>query len=257
MMQEGYAQQWGPDGRDDLGTIKSLGSNAVLLQHSFGTESKHDHGKFLDRAFDYGLHVLPGYHTANSCTNFDCFDSWKKATVAGFGIGFKKGNCWHPAVGMLVLAQQPDQLNFEGSSGVDMCKDKPKNKCWVRAVLSMIDGVLAAEKEQGITNASVNMTAAWSMDTQATIDGKFEQAIGYFGWYDLKLGIQNPHRYAGYHPRTSQEELAAAYESRWTNAMNLGGSTDWSFISNQIQPIYAQFEPNPWFLQSDRALICY
>ncbi|CAE8695655.1 unnamed protein product, partial [Polarella glacialis] len=64
MVQAGYEQQWGAaPGRDDLGTMKALGANAVRLYHSMGTGSEQDHGGFLDRAQALQLNVMPGMHS--------------------------------------------------------------------------------------------------------------------------------------------------------------------------------------------------
>merc|ERR1719456_891568 len=75
MVQVGYEPQWGPKGRDDLGSMKRLGANAVRLYHSMGVEEKHDHGSFLDRAHDLGLDVFPGVETNMHCPDNDCYDS--------------------------------------------------------------------------------------------------------------------------------------------------------------------------------------
>merc|ERR1719491_375251 len=90
MLQESYAGEWGASGRDDLGTMAKLGGNAVRLYHSLGLESKADHSGFLDRAAEVEVNVMAGYHTYNPCPEFDCFESWKKATLQGLQQCFRQ-----------------------------------------------------------------------------------------------------------------------------------------------------------------------
>jgi len=174
-MQAGYAAQWSAEGRDDLGLIHTMGGNAVRTYHSLGLETlvKYDHSKFLDRALEVGVHVIAGYHTQMKCDNFNCFDSWKAATLAAYDQGFLKDGKWHPAVSILSLAEEPDDLNFQGSTAAD-CSEKTTNICWLKAIISAMDGVLSAEKEKGIEGSvsGVNMTVAWSSASRASYDGK-------------------------------------------------------------------------------------
>merc|ERR1719203_2653046 len=114
MVQDAYVEQWGADGRDDLGTMARLGANAVRLYHSMGLGVSQDHGGFLDRAQEVSLNVMVGYHTYAPCPGYDCFEAWKKATLHGFRHGFLRGGEWHPAVGALILLNEPD-LVFPGS----------------------------------------------------------------------------------------------------------------------------------------------
>ena len=246
LLQSGYSAQWSSDGRDDLGLMHTMGANAVHTYHSFGYETvkKYDHGKFLDRAYDAGVHVIAGYFTQLKCDNFKCFDSWKAATLAAYDQGFIKDGKWHPAVSMLSLMEEPDTLNFQGSTGAD-CADKNQNSCWLRAIISAMDGVLAAEKEKGIEGAvsGVNLTVAWSMSSRSSYDGTIQNSIGIYGFYDLLNGVKDPKQICGYTP---VNDVKTAYERRWTNSIN--SQADWTFISGKILPEYKQFEPTPWFL---------
>merc|ERR1711971_510402 len=153
--------QWGSDGRDDLGTMAGLGANAVRLYHSLGLGVQHDHGGFLDHAQSISLNVMPGYHTEmvtlhGLCPKFDCFMAWKNATLQGFKFGFKRGDQWHPAISALILLNEPD---FFGSN--PMCN--PTGAwCRVKAMLSALDGLLAAEREAGVKAGRVKLTVTWS-----------------------------------------------------------------------------------------------
>lgn len=248
MVQAGYEAQWGANGRDDLGTISLLGGNAVRLHSSIGLDYQHKHDGFLDRAEEVGIHVIPGYHTQMLCDEFDCFNSWKDATKQAWQKGYMKDKKWHPAISMIVVQEEPDVMNFGGSEDPPTCSSKPENKCWIKAMLSAIDGVLMAEKEQGITAANganlPNLTVAWSMGSRDSIDGKFTEAIGYFGFQDTVLGISDPVKIAGYHPKIGVDALKHAFETRWTHSMNVYSS--WEFIKGKVGPIYKSFEPTPW-----------
>merc|ERR1712087_425279 len=121
MLQASYMGQWGASGRDDLGTIAHLGGNAVRLYHSLGEGNDEDHSGFLNRSAEVGVNVLPGYHTYMACPDFDCFESWKQATLHGFQHGFQQGDDWHPAVAALILMNEPD-LVHPGSGPVGRIK---------------------------------------------------------------------------------------------------------------------------------------
>jgi len=246
MAQAGYAPQWGPKGRDDLGTIKQLGSNAVRLYAALGIESDHDHGAFLDRAKELGLHVLAGFYTPNKCENFDCFDAWKAGALAGFKKGFVKDGAWHPAIAAVVLMDEPDLLNF-GGNPPPVCPDGEQAKCRVKASLSALDGLLAAEKEQGVDPSGVNLTIVWSSNIQDSIDNVIKQGIGYFGFQDMKAGTADP-SIAGYTPRTANNSLKTAFDKRWVHGMST--HAPWSFVKEKVLSEYEKlnFGPTPWFI---------
>lgn len=248
MVQAGYEALWGKDGRDDLGMIKKMGGNAVRLYHSFGLESQKDHGAFLDRAEEVGIHVMPGFHTQNLCPDFNCFASWKAAALAGFKKGFQRARNWHPAVSIVVLQEEPDNLNFEGVTPQD-CKNGANQFCRLKAALSALDGFLAAEKEAKMVNVSVNITIAWSSAQRDSIDQKFTNEIGIWGFWDMKLGTDDPN-HAFYTPVTPKEELQKAFQTRWTNSLN--SAAPWTFIKEKIEDKYAPFEPTPWFISGWR-----
>jgi len=248
LVQAGYAKQWGPDGRDDLGTVQRLGGNAVRLYASMGLESRHDHSAFLDRAQDLGIHIMPGFYTQMPCPKFDCFDSWKAATKAAFADGYKKGDGWHPAIAMVVLQNAPDSLNF-GGLPPPQCPQGLEAQCRVKAALSAFDGLLQAEKEAGVKPGSVNLTIAWSFDTRDSIDGVVHQGIGIYGFQDMVAGVKKP-GIAGYKPRSSKKELRDAFDSRWVHSTNT--ASPWSFVKEKVGGEYARFLPKPWFLSEFR-----
>jgi len=238
MLQDAYSKQWGAEGRDDLRTMAKLGANAVRLYHSMGLNVQHNHGGFLDRAQAVGLNVMPGYDTQGSCPQFDCFEAWKHSTLQGFDLGFRHGDSWHPAISALILLNEPD---FFG--GYPDCV--PTGAwCRVKAMLSALDGVLAAEREAGIEPGRVKLTVTWSFGMMPSIDGK-EGGPGLFGFQDTVAGIADP-TIANYTPRSSHADLQQAFRTRWIHGVNT--QAPWSFVKSVIAGNYAKFSPTPWFI---------
>eukprot|EP00930_Biecheleria_cincta_P059136 TRINITY_DN4489_c0_g1_i1.p1 TRINITY_DN4489_c0_g1~~TRINITY_DN4489_c0_g1_i1.p1 ORF type:complete len:568 (-),score=64.59 TRINITY_DN4489_c0_g1_i1:260-1963(-) len=238
MVQIGYKKQWGHPGRDDLGTMVQLGANAVRLYHSLGLGAQGYHGAFLDRAEEVGLHVMAGFHT-RACPKFNCFSMWKAATLLGFEQGFTKYSRWHPAVGALILLNEPDFFDYNPS-----CQPFGSSWCHVKAALSALDGVLAAEREAGIDAGHVKLTITWSFAMRTSVDGKVT-GPGVFGFQDMVAGIANP-SLAHYSPESSRAELETAFQTRWIHGLNT--QAPWSFVDQMVSSVYKQFLPNPWFI---------
>jgi len=234
MLQASYMGQWGASGRDDLGTIAKLGGNAVRLYHSLGSGVDADHSGFLDRSAEVGVNVLPGYHTHMACPDFDCFESWKQATLHGFQHGFQKGDDWHPAVAALILMNEPD-LVHPGSGAVGR----------IKLVLSALDGVLAAEKEAGVVAGRTQLTVSWSFAKHDTLDGSTSTWVTHWGFRDTKTGMSNP-AVAGYNPRCSRAELMHAFETRWVH--NVNTQAPWDFVDAVLSGEEPTFAPTPWFI---------
>jgi len=197
-----------------------------------------------DYAGSQGITVLPGYHTelANErteCPDFDCYETWKEATLQGFQNGYTQDGEWHAAIGGLVLLNEPDF--FESSP---KCRGRGA-LCHLKASLSALDGVLAAEKQAGLTSTHrVKLTVAWSFASRTSIDGKVS-GPGLFGFQDIVAGIANP-QLAEYTPRASLEDLAEAFRTRWVHCLNT--QAPWSFVGDMIGHSYDQFLPTPWFI---------
>jgi len=251
MMQSGYEPQWGASGRDDLGVMKTLGANSIRLYHSLGLEYNHDHGKFLDRAEELGLHVMIAMHTQIPCPNFDCSASVKDFTLSGIKQGFLKNKTWHPAISMVILLNEPDSLSF-GGNPPPQCKKGEEATCRLQASLSALDGFLQAEKAAGLntTKSHVNLTITWGPEYGDSIDSGFPKNTLYFGFHDMNLGVANP-KIVKYTPKTEKTEWATAYHNRWTHSLNT--AQPWSIMKTQVQPQYSQFLPAPWFIGEFRA----
>lgn len=258
-----YRRQWGPSNyssgfiaRDDLAAMKALGANTVRLYHSLGYKQNQkfetddeDHKGFLDHAEYLGMHVLPGYHSGGMpCPNFDCYDLWKESTLRGFKQGFATNGTWHKAVAILILMNEPDFLG-----GQPDCVPKGAAWCRVKAVLSSLDGVLAAEKEAGVTQWGVNFTATWSFGQMTSIDGKVT-GPGVFGFQDMVAGIADP-GIANYTTRTPQEEMEEAFLTRWTYGLNVQAPYD--YVQGVVRAAYTKnedFGGKPWFIGEDGEL---
>jgi len=243
MVQIGYEEQWGARGRNDLGVMANLGANAVRLYKSLGVDVNRDHGTFLDYSQKLGVNVMPGYHVEPSkihgqCPEFDCFKRWKKATLDGFERGYRKDDSWHPAVALAVLINEAD-----GFGSLPECQ--PRGAwCRVKAAISALDGVLAAEREVGVDAGRVKFTVTWSFATLESIDGKV-RGPGNYGFQDMVAAMQNP-QIAKYTPRTPLEDLQQAFRTRWVHGLNT--KSPWNFVRDIISKDYRQFEPIPWFI---------
>jgi len=241
-MQLGYKEQWGKEGRNDLDVIKKLGGNAIRLYHSFGYGPRTDHGSFLDAAHSNGLSVLPGVDSdlaIHNCTDFDCYETVKEVIKTGFSVGFAKGKEWHPAIHTVILFNEPDFF------GNDPKCPKKASWCRVKAAISALDGLLAAEKEANISAGRVNLTTTWSFAALDSIDGKCKNCPGYFGFQDMLAVIENA-SIAKYIPRTPVKEIADAFNKRWVNALNV--QAPWTFVKETITKNYGPFGNRPWFI---------
>jgi hypothetical protein len=191
------------------------------------------HSKFLDRAQDLSLNVMPGYHSdaRYQCVDFDCFEVWKQATLDGFQQGFSQAGHWHPAISMLVLLNEPD---FFGDA-----------EQRVKLMLSVLDGVLAAEREAGVSPGRVKLSITWSFGMTTSLDGQVTGA-GIFGFEDAKAAMLNP-GIVNYTSRSTPEQLSEAFKMRWINGVNV--QAPWDFVKAMIQGDYAsRFGPTPWFI---------
>merc|ERR1719401_535560 len=140
---------------------------------------------------------------------------------------------------MLILLNEPDFMEHQ-----PQCQ--PSGFwCPLKAVLSALDGVLAAEKEAGVVAGHVRLTATWSFAMRTSIDGKVT-GPGTFGFQDMVAGIADP-QIARYTPRSTKEELAAAFRTRWVHGLNT--QAPWGFVNEMVSKVYDEhFAPVPWFI---------
>lgn len=244
MAQPGYAKQWGASGRDDLGVIASLGANAVRLYHAFGLNASAGHARFLDRAAELGLGAVLGVHSdlaisVDECPDFDCFETWKVATLRGIRAGLAVVNeSWHPAVDMVVLLNEPDYFEL-----APRCS--PKGAwCRLKPLLSALDGFLAAEREAGVAPGRVRLSVTWSFAHRTSIDRRVS-GPGIFGFQDVLVGIGDP-GVVGYQPRMPLPDLREAFRTRWVHGLN--SPAGWADVKELVTREYYRFRPVPWFL---------
>jgi len=233
MLQEGYEPLWSKSpGRDDLGIIKSLGANSVRLYHSIGLQGRGWHGAFLDRADELKLSVMPGYHTYDAvyggCPQWDCYETWRSNTLKAFDNGFTRNGEWHPAVSMLMLFNEPDFFRGYGRTAP------------LKALVSALDGVLAAEREAGIKPGRVKLSVAWSCAPDTSLDGKVT-GLAVWAWQDTATCIEDPSM-VHYKPRSSQADMVAAFRTRWVHGINVQTPG----ITKYMQEHYKRKEP--WFI---------
>merc|ERR1719491_1898914 len=147
-------------------------------------------------------------------------------TLRGFKNGFQQGSDWHSSVSTLVLMNEPDSFDQHG-------KCQPYGSwCRVKAVLSAMDGVLAAEREVGVAPGHVKLSVMWSFASRTSIDGTV-------------TGVANP-EIAKYTPRTEQGLLEEAFRARWVHGFNTRST--WKYVDKLVSEHYAQFRPIPWFI---------
>merc|ERR1712038_217783 len=163
---------------------------------------------------------------------------WKRATLDGFEQGYRKGDSWHPSVAMAILLNEAD-----GFGSLPECQ--PQGAwCRVKAAISALDGVLAAEREAGVVAGRVKFTVTWSFATRESIDGKL-RGPGNYGFQDMVAGIQDP-QIGKYSPRNSLGDLQEAFRTRWVHGLNT--KSPWNFVRDIISKDYRQFLPIPWFI---------
>merc|ERR1712214_134430 len=102
--------------------------------------------------------------------------------------------------------------------------------CRVKAAISALDGVLAAEKEAGVGAGRVMFTVTWSFAMRESIDGKVE-GPGIYGFQDMVAVLDDP-KVAHYTPRSSLEELQEAFKTRWVHGLNT--QSPWNFVRDLV-----------------------
>jgi len=210
---------WGRGGRGDLLHIKNLGANTVRL---YGNNPANQHTNFLDEAHMLGLKVIPGMsdhpfyqEVTNNCrwnTDFDCFtqvrDLYRQNLLNGFLTPDRK---YHPALRYMNVLNEPD-LKIPPTADIG---DELETKQMARAVVSALDGMLEAEKDLGVTGATLNFTATFSYAVCRSC-GNFSGRPALGQIWRLHDAIYNPDSY-NYTPRN---DLVEAYETRFVHSYN-------------------------------------
>jgi len=215
-MQANTSMLWGPDGRQDLSIMRSLGANAVRL---YGNDPSLDHGPFLQEAKKEGLDVIAGMsdypytQMYGSCkdTQFDCYRQIKEQYLANLRGGFLQDNGhYHPALKVVVLINEPD-LKLSHDSGVVASPEK-----FCKAIVSAFDAVLDAEKEVRALGPAPNFTATFSYGVCHECPGVDMTMPAYGQMRELRDAMRDPSS-VGY---TANNNLWAAYHERFVNSVN-------------------------------------
>eukprot|EP00438_Fugacium_kawagutii_P036555 Skav231235 [mRNA] locus=scaffold813:299058:305087:+ [translate_table: standard] len=136
-----------------------------------------------------------------------------------------------------------------------ICTDRGRAWCRVKAVLSALDGVLAAEEEAKINAGSPPSTRSFAMRT--SIDGKV-QGPGTFGFQDCfflfqpcqdMVAVMEDPSLVEYTLRTPHEKLKKAFYARWVHGLNT--QAPWSFVRDFVTDHYKKYDGFggfPWFI---------
>ncbi|CAE7813357.1 unnamed protein product [Symbiodinium sp. CCMP2456] len=203
---------WADWGRGDLELIKQLGGNTIRM---YGNDANTSHRAFLDLAYEKGIDVVAGMSDfgftqgPDNCLINDwyCFDEayfyFHKNLLMGFAIdSFKR---YHPALKALILANEPD------------LKVHPRSLT-CRAMASVFDAILEAEKDVGVTGNPIALTITWSfalfpdanVHPNAPALGQMEEF-----WACLQKGTEKePINY------TPRNDLVQAFRKRFVHSFN-------------------------------------
>lgn len=209
---------WADWGRGDLQLIKDMGGNTIRM---YGNDANTSHRSFLDLAYKKGIDVIAGMSDfgftqgPDNCLINDwyCFDEayffYHKNLLMGFAIDdFKR---YHPALKALILANEPD------------LKVHPRSLT-CRAMASVFDAILQAEKDVGVTGNPIALTITWSFalfpDAQvhpnAPALGQMEEF-----WKCLQQGTDRPP--INYKPKN---DLVKAFRERFVHSFNTANKAE-------------------------------
>jgi len=199
---------WADWGRGDLQLMKDMGMNTVRM---YGNDANTSHRSFLDRALGKGLDVIVGMSDfgftqgPNNCllNHWYCYDEayfyYHKNLLMGFAIDdFKR---YHPAIKVLTIFNEPD------------LKVHPR-KLTCRAMASIFDAILQAEKDVGVTGNPVALTITWSFADFHKGHGPALDQMEEF-WHCLQKGTEHPP--TNYKPKN---DLVKAFRERFVNSFN-------------------------------------
>lgn len=205
--------QWGSRYRGDLHVIKALGANFVRL---YGNNPQFDHSDFLDQAHSLSLKVVLGNsdwgftQSPDNCqqhSDFNCFTQVKTLYSTNLHNGLLLPNgSYHPAVMQVVVINEPD-LKLPSIE---------ETASWCRGIISAADGMIAAEKEAGVTGALVNFTVAFSFGVCSSCSQGMNTVPALAQMLQLQDAFLHPNKY-GYTPHNNLQDF---YAHRFENSFN-------------------------------------
>jgi hypothetical protein len=232
--------QWGSTGRNDLAVIKALGANAIRL---YGNDFEVDHSGFLDLAASLELSVLPGIsdfpylQASYSCRvahGYDCFSTIRSAYRGNLRKGFLgKDKKYHSALKYIIAINEPDMK----------LPDISQPRLYSKAIVSALDGMLAAEEDEGVVGPRPNFTVAFSFTVCGNPCGNWGQKPALGQMWMLRDAIHNPWNY-DYKPK---HDLGHLYKIRFTNSFNTGNAA-WEIPNLFLTAYQVQFPETPVFI---------
>eukprot|EP00933_Yihiella_yeosuensis_P063877 TRINITY_DN67137_c0_g1_i1.p1 TRINITY_DN67137_c0_g1~~TRINITY_DN67137_c0_g1_i1.p1 ORF type:complete len:482 (-),score=80.14 TRINITY_DN67137_c0_g1_i1:116-1561(-) len=218
---------WGPEGRHDIATIKAFGANAIRL---YGNDQRMSKRKFFDELLKNDMKVLTGLsnwpfvHSPGGCIweKYECYKTAVETHKAVLDSAeFAKDGYYHNVIEVLNLMNEPD-IHAYAPGG----KDTKNN--YIKALITIFDGVLSAEKEMKIkpwkNNKLPKFTIAWSnaklyegtCNKEHYIHDSREcgPAIGFIAQF--YWAVHDPEGTVGYTP---VNDLKKAFKERWVNSI--------------------------------------
>lgn len=215
-------------GRSDLKIMKEMGANTVRM---YGNDANTSHRAFLDEAHKHGLRVIAGMSKfgftqgPDNCLINDwyCYRQtyfyFHKQLQMGFTIG--DGKQYHPALKAMIICNEP---------ALDLHGDK-KRHLTCRAMASVFDAMIQAEKDLGITGNPIAFTITWAFaDFDNTGMPGLKSMLDFYEC--LKKGTEQAPTL--YKPRN---DLLKAFHERWVNSFNT--QNVWYEVKYQFLDKYA------------------
>eukprot|EP00931_Biecheleriopsis_adriatica_P080116 TRINITY_DN5346_c0_g1_i2.p1 TRINITY_DN5346_c0_g1~~TRINITY_DN5346_c0_g1_i2.p1 ORF type:complete len:731 (-),score=164.25 TRINITY_DN5346_c0_g1_i2:127-2319(-) len=210
LMAEIVGAQWADWGRGDMKIMKELGANTIRL---YGNDANTSHRAFLDAAAAHHLRVVAGMSDfgftqgPDHCMMHDwyCYDLayffYHKQLMMGFTID--NYTRYHPALKTMIICNEPDLKLNEAQARPKVC----------RAMASIWDAMLSAEKDLGVTGNPIAFTITWAFADWGT--GR-PALISMEQFYDclVKGPELPPTKY------TPKNDLLKAFHTRFVNSFN-------------------------------------
>eukprot|EP00933_Yihiella_yeosuensis_P052813 TRINITY_DN5093_c0_g2_i5.p1 TRINITY_DN5093_c0_g2~~TRINITY_DN5093_c0_g2_i5.p1 ORF type:complete len:716 (+),score=113.82 TRINITY_DN5093_c0_g2_i5:137-2284(+) len=217
-MSEITGAMWADWGRGDMALIKSLGGNTMRL---YGNDANTSHRAFLDAAFEKGIDIVAGMSDfgfsqgPNNCliNHWYCFDEayfyYHQQLKKGFAIDdFKR---YHPAFKAMIICNEPD-LKIEQNVGK---ANRAQFTC--RAMASIFDALLQAEKDVGVRGNPIAFTTTWAFANYYP-RGHFPKNVPALNQMEeFWRCVQDPLGVGQYRPKN---DLQAAFRARFVNSFN-------------------------------------
>jgi len=242
---------WGTPGRDDLSAIRAMNIDTLRL---YGNDPRLNHKHFLNRAYELGISVVVAISdypytqdTTGKCAAglpYNCFNEIRSQYSAMLRNGFaEKGPdglmYYHPSIKAVILINEPElKITYNGK----IAEEAWSEGYYAKALLSAIDGALAAEEDMHLHGRFPPFTVVHSFATCPTCKSNVAgnkagevqvgtlAALGFM--YDFVVGMLSPNLY-DYAPH---HDLRAALQHRFLLGFNTQDITD-TICGQVLQPL--------------------